>query len=224
MGRVYALRSVRIVYKKLGRMKFVSHLDMNRYIPRLVKVSKIPAWHTEGFNKHLYLTFALPLSLGITSEYDIFDLKITDDDFTDEMILEALKSNAAEGIEFVCCGSAVFKTAELRFASYTVIYKDSDRSLLTSLEKMLNGNVIIARKKGKKGKVTELNLAEKIKSINTELDENTLTLKVVLPAGNTENINPVLFLDAFESLGSRRPEVVTVSRDMLYTSQMEIFR
>mgnify|MGYP003450518871 FL=1 len=224
MGRVYALRSVRIVYKKLGRMKFVSHLDMNRYIPRLVKVSKIPAWHTEGFNKHLYLTFALPLSLGITSEYDIFDLKITDDDFTDEMILEALKSNAAEGIEFVSCGSAVFKTAELSFASYTVIYKDSDRSLLTSLEKMLNGNVIIARKKGKKGKVTELNLAEKIKSINTELDENTLTLKVVLPAGNTENINPVLFLDAFESLGSRRPEVVTVSRDMLYTSQMEIFR
>ena len=205
-------------------MKFVSHLDMNRYIPRLVKVSKIPAWHTEGFNKHLYLTFALPLSLGITSEYDIFDLKITDDDFTDEMILEALKSNAAEGIEFVSCGSAVFKTAELSFASYTVIYKDSDRSLLTSLEKMLNGNVIIARKKGKKGKVTELNLAEKIKSINTELDENTLTLKVVLPAGNTENINPVLFLDAFESLGSRRPEVVTVSRDMLYTSQMEIFR
>ena len=224
MGRVYALRSVRIVYKKLGRMKFVSHLDMNRYIPRLVKVSKIPAWHTEGFNKHLYLTFALPLSLGITSEYDIFDLKITDDDFTDEMILEALKSNAAEGIEFVSCGSAVFKTAELSFASYTVIYKDSDRSLLTSLENMLNGNVIIARKKGKKGKVTELNLAEKIKSINTELDENTLTLKVVLPAGNTENINPVLFLDAFESLGSRRPEVVTVSRDMLYTSQMEIFR
>lgn len=224
MGRVYALRSVRIVYKKLGRMKFVSHLDMNRYIPRLVKVSKIPAWHTEGFNKHLYLTFALPLSLGITSEYDIFDLKITDDDFTDEMILEALKSNAAEGIEFVSCGSAVFKTAELSFASYTVIYKDGDRSLLTSLEKMLNGNVIIARKKGKKGKVTELNLAEKIKSINTELDENTLTLKVVLPAGNTENINPVLFLDAFESLGSRRPEVVTVSRDMLYTSQMEIFR
>lgn len=205
-------------------MKFVSHLDMNRYIPRLVKVSKIPAWHTEGFNKHLYLTFALPLSLGITSEYDIFDLKITDDDFTDEMILEALKSNAAEGIEFVSCGSAVFKTAELSFASYTVIYKDGDRSLLTSLEKMLNGNVIIARKKGKKGKVTELNLAEKIKSINTELDENTLTLKVVLPAGNTENINPVLFLDAFESLGSRRPEVVTVSRDMLYTSQMEIFR
>lgn len=205
-------------------MKFVSHLDMNRYIPRLVKVSKIPAWHTEGFNKHLYLTFALPLSLGITSEYDIFDLKITDDDFTDEMILEALKSNAAEEIEFVSCGSAVFKTAELSFASYTVIYKDGDRSLLTSLEKMLNGNVIIARKKGKKGKVTELNLAEKIKSINTELDENTLTLKVVLPAGNTENINPVLFLDAFESLGSRRPEVVTVSRDMLYTSQMEIFR
>lgn len=205
-------------------MKYVSHLDMNRYIPRLVKVSRIPAWHTEGFNKHLYLTFALPLSLGTTSEYDIFDLKITDDTFTDERVLNALKENAAEGIEFVSCAPAVFKTAELSFASFTLLYKDGGGELLRSFEKMLKGNVIIAQKKGKKGKVTELNLAEKIKSIETVLLGDTLTVKVVLPAGNTENINPALFLDAFEASGNRRPESVTVSRDMLYTAEMEIFR
>lgn len=205
-------------------MKFVSHLDMNRYFTRLVKVSKVPAWHTEGFNKHLYVTFALPLSLGMTTDYDVVDLKITDDDYTDEMVVDALNKNSADGLKFLSAGPIVMKTTELCFAQYSLTYSDNETELLKKLEAMLNGNVIIAQKKGKKGKVTELNLAEKIKSIKTELVGNELRVVVVLPAGNTENINPSLFADAFCDAGNRRPEVYTVNRDMLYNAKMEIFK
>ena len=82
-------------------MKYVSHLDMNRYMVRLFKVAKIPAWYTEGFNQHLYLTFALPLSLGITADYDVIDLKIVDDNFSNEQILSNLREKAAQGIEIL---------------------------------------------------------------------------------------------------------------------------
>jgi hypothetical protein len=85
------------------------------------------------------------------------------------------------------------KTSELSFAEYSLTIKDLDVEYLKNFEKFLNGNVIIATKKGKKGKVTELNLAEQVKSINTELNDNVLNINVVLPAGNTGNINPVLF-------------------------------
>ncbi len=205
-------------------MKFVSHLDMNRYFTRLVKISKIPAWHTEGFNKHLYLTFALPLSLGMTTDYDVVDIKITDDGFTDEMVVEALNKNSAEGLKFFSAGPIVMKTSELSFAKYSLLYSDDDTELLKRFEAMLNGKVIIAQKKGKKGKVTELNLAEKIKSIKTDFCGNVLKVEIVLPAGNTENINPSLFADAFFDAGNRRPEVYTVNRDMLYNAKMEIFK
>lgn len=205
-------------------MKFVSHLDMNRYFTRLVKVSRVPAWHTEGFNKHLYVTFALPLSLGMTTDYDVVDLKITDDDFTDEMVVDALNNNAAEGLKFLSAGPILMKTTELSFAKYSLSYSDDDIELLKKLASMLNGNVIIAQKKGKKGKVTELNLAEKIKSIETQLEGNELKVEVVLPAGNTENINPSLFADAFSDAGNRKPQVYTVNRDMLYNAEMEIFK
>lgn len=205
-------------------MKFVSHLDMNRYFTRLVKISNVPAWHTEGFNRHLYLTFALPLSLGMTTDYDVVDIKITDDDYTDEMIVAALKKNAANGLEILSAGPIVMKTTELQFAKYSLCYNDTDNELLTKLERMLCGNVIIAQKKGKKGKVTEVNLAEKIKSIKTELCDGSLKAEVVLPAGNVGNLNPVLFLEAFCDAGNRKPEVYTVNRDMLYNAEMEIFR
>ena len=204
-------------------MKFVSHLDMNRYFTRLIKVSKIPAWHTLGFNQHIYLTFALPLSLGMTTDYDVIDIKMNDDDFSDEMIVEALNKHAAEGLKILSAGPILMKTTELTYAKYTLLYKDEDSALLKKFESMLLGNVIIAQKKGKKGKVTELNLAEKIKNITTELTDGMLKVEVVLPAGNTENINPSLFADAFCDMGERKPSEYIVNRNMLYNAEMEIF-
>ncbi len=217
------LRNVRVFYAKQGRMKYVSHLDMNRYMVRLFKVAKIPAWYTEGFNQHLYLTFALPLSLGITADYDVIDLKIVDDNFSNEQILSNLKEKAAEGIEILNVSEPWCKVPELKFASYTLTYKDSDTELLKSLDKLLHSNVILAEKKGKKNKITLLNLAEKIKSIETDLSGDTLTVNVTLPAGNDENINPQLFLQSFTSAGNRKPEVVLINRNMLYTENMQIF-
>lgn len=218
------LRNVRIIYSKHGRMKFISHLDMNRYMTRLVKISKIPAWHTEGFNKHLYLTFALPLSLGITADYDIVDLKITDDDFSDEMIVDALNKNASEGLEFLSAGPIVMKTAELSYALYELTIKDNDAEYLDKFKEFSLGKVIITEKKGKKGKVTLLNVAEKIKKIDCNLKDSEFKISVVLPAGNTENINPTLILNAFKELGNREPEVFTVNRKMLYNAALEEFK
>ena len=217
------MRNVRVFYAKRGRMKYVSHLDMNRYMVRLFKVAGVPAWYTEGFNQHLYLTFAQPLSLGITTDYDVIDLKITDDSYTNQMVLKALQAKAAEGIEILDVREPWMKTAELTYASYTVTYKDSDNSLLESLEKLLKGNVIPAEKKGKKNKITLLNLAEKIKLIETNREDGVLTVKVTLPAGNTETVNPMLFLQSFESAGNRRPEVVIYNRDMLFNENLERF-
>lgn len=210
------LRNVRIFYAKRDRMKYVSHLDMNRYMTRLLKVAKIPAWYTEGFNQHLYLTFALPLSLGITTDYDVVDLKVVDDDFSNEKILENLKAKAADGIEILRVAEPWCKVSELKLASYTLIYKDSSIELLQNLEKLFHSNTIPAEKKGKKNKVTSFNLAEKIKALDTDISNGVLTVKVTLPAGNDENINPSLFLQSFVSAENRKPEVVFINRDMIY--------
>ena len=52
------MRTVRVFYKKLGRLKFISHLDMNRFMLRALRLSGLPVWYTEGFNPHPYATFA----------------------------------------------------------------------------------------------------------------------------------------------------------------------
>ena len=69
---------VRAVFAKRGRAKYISHLDLNRCMQRVFKRSGIPIWYTEGFNPHIYITFALPLSLGYESGVEIMDFNITE--------------------------------------------------------------------------------------------------------------------------------------------------
>ena len=79
--RVFALKSVRLFYTKHGRMRFISHLDMTRFMARVIRRAELPVWYTEGFNPHLYMTFALPLSLGFESEYEAVDIRLLQDDY-----------------------------------------------------------------------------------------------------------------------------------------------
>ena len=85
------MKNVRIYFKKTDRMKFVSHLDMTRVMSRLIKKSGIPIWYTEGFNKHIYMNFALPLSLGFEGFGEIMDIRLVDDEYKNENVLNNLQ-------------------------------------------------------------------------------------------------------------------------------------
>ena len=48
----------------MNEASYISLLDMQRVMQRVLKRSGLPVWHTLGFNPHIYMTFACPLSLG----------------------------------------------------------------------------------------------------------------------------------------------------------------
>lgn len=51
------MREVRLRFSKTGRLKYISHLDINRVMSRALKRAGIPLWYTEGFNPHPYMSF-----------------------------------------------------------------------------------------------------------------------------------------------------------------------
>ena len=57
-------------------MKYISHLDVMRCMSRAVRRARLPLWYTEGFNPHPYMMFALPLSLGFSSQCESMDIRI----------------------------------------------------------------------------------------------------------------------------------------------------
>ena len=64
----YVMSKYRVKYQRREDARFISHLDLMRTMNRAMKRAGAPLKYTEGFNPHVVMTVALPLSVGITSE------------------------------------------------------------------------------------------------------------------------------------------------------------
>ncbi len=198
-------------------MKFISHLDMTRFMSRLIAKSKIPVWYTEGFNQHIYMNFAVPLSLGFEGNYEIVDIKITDDSFSNSDCLNALRSVSVEDIDFFDVQTPTSDMKEIAFAEYELAFNNID---ITQLTDFLNRDSIICLKKGKKGRFKEIDIVPKIKGF--EINDNIL--KLILVAGNEDNLNPSLVMSAFFESAGLKPSFYSVIRTAILNSKLELFK
>lgn len=211
------MKNVRIFYKKVGSMKFVSHLDMTRVMSRLIAKSKIPVWYTEGFNQHIYMNFALPLSLGYEGFYEIMDIRLIDENYDINEVLTALKAVAPTDIEFTAVTEGESHMKTIGYAKYELCFEDF--SFVDKLNEFLNRDSIICQKVGKKKKVKEIDLIPKIKSF--EITENGVNL--VLVAGSEDNLNPSLIISTFFEQCELKPVYYTVKRTMIFNHDLEEF-
>ncbi|MEE1198636.1 MAG: TIGR03936 family radical SAM-associated protein [Acutalibacteraceae bacterium] len=212
------LKNVRVFYKKKSRMKFVSHLDMNRFMIRAIRRTKIPVWYTEGFNCHAYVTFALPLSLGFQSEYEIMDFKVTDDNYSLENVKSELAGVMPEYIEIFAVAEPILKAGKIAFAEFKVYFEDIADSVKNDISAYLSADQIVTTKRTKKGAEKVVDLKPQIKSFEFEGD----TLILTLSAGN-DNLNPTLLLSAFEANNYELPDY-TITRTKILDEQLNIFK
>ena len=73
------MKNVRIWFEKKGAARYISHLDLTRNMARGLKLSGLPVWYTEGYNPRIYMTYAMPLSLGVCGERECMDIRLTED-------------------------------------------------------------------------------------------------------------------------------------------------
>ncbi len=199
-------------------MKFVSHLDMNRFMTRLINKAKIPIWFTEGFNKHAYFNFAVPLSLGFEGEYEILDLRIIDPDYSNDQLITDLNKASIPDIEFIKASEPVLKMKEIAFAEFKISFDELDDATAEKIKSFFARQQIITQKTTKKGGTKDIDIAPLIKK--AELDGNKLTL--VLTAGNENNLNPSLVLSTLFAL-EKINLYYEVVRTMIYDKKMQPF-
>ncbi len=205
------MKDVRVFFKKTGRMKFISHLDLQRFMIRMIRRSQIPVWYSEGFNPHPYITFALPLSLGFESTYDVMDMRLDDDAFPLDKTLEMLKVVMPDGIELFGIGEPRTKAGKIAFADYEITFDKISDDIVNKFNTFLSQKEIITEKKSKKGKMNTVDLAPSIKSFKVSNDEIKLTL-----AAGANNLNPKLVFDAFEDSSGVKLPYLNIVRTMIY--------
>ena len=214
------MKDVRIYFQKLGRMKFISHLDLQRFIIRMIRMSGVPVWYSEGYNPHPYVTFALPLSLGFESTYDVLDLRLDDEEYPLSQALERLRAVMPEGINLIGIGEPQMKVGKIAWARYLIQYDELTDNLQDELNAFFAQPQILTEKRSKKGKMNTVDLAPNIKSAMA----TNGVIELVLAAGGSNNLNPKLLLEAFENSRSVKLPYATVVRTMLYDVEMNEFK
>jgi len=189
------LKTVRIIFSKSGRAKYVSHLDLVRTMTRALRRAEIPLWYTEGFNRHPYLTFAAPLSLGYEGMRESMDIRLEEDMDYPELVAR-LNGVLPEGICAVEAFEARVKAKELAAATYRITLSCPSEPVLA----LLSSSEILVEKRTKKKTMKTLDIRPYFAdAIVTEAGEGHCTITIVLPCGSTENINPGLLLEALKN-------------------------
>lgn len=166
---------------------------------RAVHKSKIPVWHTEGFNPHPFITFALPLSLGFRGERETMDMRLTENfDFSE--IAERLNSCLPKGIRVFDVTEPVLKPNKIAFALFDIkLTADSvsPKQLYSELNNLFSKEEILVDKKTKSG-VKEVNIKYYLSDYALSSNDEYVHLSIKLPAGSKENVNPTLIINASE--------------------------
>lgn len=227
---VSAMRAVRLNFSKTGRAIYISHLDINRMMTRAVRRAKLPMWYTEGFNPHPYLTFALPLSLGQSSDCEYMDIRI-EGDITDSEIMDRLNAALPEGIKILSVAEPIHDAKEIEKALYFVklVFKDSDaaKDFAEKAKNLSEGEELIAEKRGKKGHrkvMKQINLIDYIYDMKISSADNIVNIQCVLAAGSTNNLNPTLLVETLEKQIGSEHEMMYVVRRKLITKNNEVFK
>lgn len=214
---------LRATFKKTGRAKYISHLDLNRCMLRIFRRSKLPVWYTEGFNPHPYYSFALALSLGFESECEIMDFNITDDNMPLSVIKDRLNEVMPEGMGIVDIATQVNKITVIAKAEYEFELKSDDvQGVFSAVENLLAAPEILIEKKTKKG-IKTVDLKPDTEIVSLEQGDTSVKITMRLPAGTKTNYNPTLFAEALKKSCEIPFEMVNIRRTGILCENNEKF-
>lgn len=206
----------RLLFSKTGRAKYISHLDLMRTFQRAFARAGIQIKHTEGFHPHPFVSIALPLSVGYSSQCEILEFGLVGGAPCEE-VPARLTAAMPEGIVIHQCYPADRKLKELSSVNYIMNFEYSEgrpQECEPAMGELLSRESLVVQKKSNKSKkgYTEVDLIPLIRNWNLECQSDTMTLDAVLSAQNP-GLNPELIRSVFcQAYPQFTPDFVTFHR------------
>ena len=92
-----AIDKIRLVFRKDGSLRWLSHHDLLRTFERLLRRANLPVHHSGGFHPHARLVFALSLPLGVVGLAEIVDIEM-DEVLPPAEVLERIRAQCPPGL------------------------------------------------------------------------------------------------------------------------------
>ncbi len=216
----------RMLLKKTGATKYISHLDLMRTMQRVFVRAGLSIKHTQGFNPHPYISFALPLSVGIESECELVDFELNED-ISFQELPKLLTSASPEGIIVTDVYRAERKFKEIAWLQVEgkFIY-DNGRAdeAAERLERLFSSEELVISKKTKRG-TTDIDIIHCIDSLKiTAVSDSELKIDAVLSAQNP-GLSPLQLISAIKQKAPEaEPDYSAFRRVEVFDKDKNIFR
>ena len=220
---------MRFNFKKVGKLQYISHLDLVRTMNKILVRSKLPLWYTEGFNPKPKMVFAAPLSIGAESYCEFMDVRLTKR-ITPEEAMNALNLNMTDEMQVIEAYYPETKFTDLAWLSYTITVNTTGASpeLAEQCNAALNADKVEILKKTKSGEAM-VDIRPLIRTADAVFADGNIRISCVLSADPSSFLNPEYIIKALRekcgilSSDNLTSESYSITRNSAHLADMSEF-
>jgi radical SAM-linked protein len=226
-GRVLRVRYL-IKYSKDSEIKFIAHLDLMRTLQKVIKRSELPIEYSKGFNPHMAVSIAQPLSVGVHSKGEYMDVVLSSE-LEEKYIVDKMNKNTPRGIVILDAVKVIPVEGKKRSqamaiidaAKYTIKIKLDEQKGVKEITKSIcehdEWNIIKKSKSGEK----MVNIKPLVYKFESEVDNSILIISALIACGSRANLSAHLLADYMkENIQSINKEAfVDIQREEMYATK-----
>jgi radical SAM-linked protein len=197
-----APRTLRVKFRKVGNLQYISHLDLQRTFSRVLVRAGLPLWYTKGFNPHIKMVFGMPLPVGSESECEFLDIRI-EREMSSEEVKSRLNAELTDELAVLDVYPAERKLSEIAFAvyDYEIVTAGADEALVARIRSALEKGPLTVKKKGKGGE-REVDILASLHDHSVALEGGVIRMSATLSAGEGKYVSPEALITALrDTLG-----------------------
>jgi len=206
---------MKLVYRfgKQGRMRFVSHLDLQRFVQRALNRTDLPIAFSQGFNPHPVMSLASALAMGYESEYEVLELKI-EGQTTKVHALETMRGALPEEmpiyeVRFMAEAHPSMMSL-VRSTDYRITPAENFEELKTAAESFMAMETVMGIRKTKSG---EREIDMRPLCLKLEAEDGVLNARLMLT--ETDTLKPDLLMSTLSRIAGIETPAYRVYRTCL---------
>ena len=191
---------LRVLFRKTDRLKFISHLELMKTVERAFRRLKLPLAFSKGFNPHIKMNFAMPLSVGVSSDYELLEVELTEKIDPKDFILRASET-LPHGLEFIDAKYTKTKDSlmsQVSRAKYALHFRVDDVDAYKDMiSKAMDSDEVNIVKLNKKKKEVTKNIRPLVYGYEyLNIIDNEVFISMIVACGSNGNLKPDDFIKA----------------------------
>lgn len=177
---------MRMIFQKSGAARYISHLDLMQTFQRAFARANIPIWKTEGFNKHAYVSIALPLSVGFGGNREVLDFNLDSETIPTDLT-ERMNAALPHGIKILSTEEKQRAVKDIAYGKYIITFDvpENQDIFAEQLKKSLTEDTLLAKRCKTGEKIVRLGdfMHPEHKDITISTNGNSVVAELISAAG-----------------------------------------